>query len=837
MKSILLKPTFLGSIAAIFALSACKPSENADKADDAQADATPVAVKVIPIELPPVNPDEPVATDKPVKVYILSGQSNCLGFGRVEGAGPIYSRVFFSADPSAKDCLMPVKGCAIMRMELYQSSNKNSKAGGIANGKPVALGSTAATIPGAAGEVISYLEVPLGGMFEVNVGLDASSYAIAKVDGVEVYRKAEGGEAKLTPVKLQKGKRHKLSITYLTGGSAALWLEKVDLEGMGDLKWVVNKLGDFKSLAMEDGEWAERHDVQLNDAYMGKGETAPLSANAVGPTFGPELGFGWVMGEYHDEPVIVMKADIGNRSLGWDILPPGTESWEHKGKTYPGYGLRLDDNGKPVKPNEGAWYAGKQYDDYTASIHAVLDNFDEKYPQYADQGFEVAGFVWWQGHKDGPNPGYNATYEKNLANLITAWRKEFDAPEASWAIATVGFHGKDMPEHYVQIADAQLAVADAQKHPELAKNVKTIDTRPFWRPAGASPKNQDYHYNHNAETYMLVGDALGRAMVELKGGKAVYPSGEMDPSIDSIPHLPGLNNEEESTMQSAFKPIILNGLIPSYAEEADDVPSYLRGGMPLSNIIANQAPEKKRKSLGNLASQFDRMISYYEIAGVDDYSWKAVDPDALDAEWQYFSFDPKKDPEGRKDEIRYREVELPKGMENWFALDFNPAKAGWKTGKAPFGQNNGELKPLRDNCSVSYCRCNVMPNTKWEEEVLLMRSTMKMPKFDPDHRYRLVVGGAGHTWSGEGYALYIDGELVSEMTSGYYKRGGDPRGLFLFKEEQQKYAGKEVTVALKGFLRMSSHKNREAPPRGHLNAWIEAAELSPILDTVQVEEK
>ena len=60
-----------------------------------------------------------------------------------------------------------------------------------------------------------------------------------------------------------------------------------------------------------------------------------------------------------------------------------------------------------------------------------------------------------------------------------------------------------MPEHYVKIAEAQLNVADPKRHPEFAGTVKTIDTRPFWRGPEVSPKNQDYHYNHNAETYML----------------------------------------------------------------------------------------------------------------------------------------------------------------------------------------------------------------------------------------------------------------------------------------------------------------------------------------------
>jgi len=58
-------------------------------------------------------------------------------------------------------------------------------------------------------------------------------------------------------------------------------------------------------------------------------------------------------------------------------------------------------------------------------------------------------------------------------------------------------------------------VSDPARHRAFAGTVKTVDTRGFWRSVEQSPKNQGYHYNRNAETYMLVGDALGRAMVEL----------------------------------------------------------------------------------------------------------------------------------------------------------------------------------------------------------------------------------------------------------------------------------------------------------------------------------
>ena len=78
-----------------------------------------------------------------------------------------------------------------------------------------------------------------------------------------------------------------------------------------------------------------------------------------------------------------------------------------------------------------------------------------------------------------------------------------------------GFTGRDGTG--LQISEAQLAIADAKKHPAFAGNVKAVDSRDLWREPNASPKNQGYHYNRNAETYMETGLRLGWAMGELLG--------------------------------------------------------------------------------------------------------------------------------------------------------------------------------------------------------------------------------------------------------------------------------------------------------------------------------
>ena len=59
---------------------------------------------------------------------------------------------------------------------------------------------------------------------------------------------------------------------------------------------------------------------------------------------------------------------------------------------------------------------------------------------------------------------------------------------------------------------AQAAVA---QRAEFKGSVVTVETRDFFRPADVSPANQGYHWNANAETYFLIGDAMGQAMKKL----------------------------------------------------------------------------------------------------------------------------------------------------------------------------------------------------------------------------------------------------------------------------------------------------------------------------------
>jgi hypothetical protein len=150
-----------------------------------------------------------------------------------------------------------------------------------------------------------------------------------------------------------------------------------------------------------------------------------------------------------------------------------------------------------------------QYDGDIARAKKVLNDLDTYYPGAKE--YEIAGFFWWQGDRDSRSEALSAHYETNLVHLIKQLRKDFNAPEAKFVCASLGQTSKDDKGNGRKILDAMLAVdGRSSKYPEFQGNVATVYTHPLSK--GGSSGG---HYNGNAETYMNVGEAMGRAMVEL----------------------------------------------------------------------------------------------------------------------------------------------------------------------------------------------------------------------------------------------------------------------------------------------------------------------------------
>lgn len=242
----------------------------------------------------------------------------------------------------------------------------------------------------------------------------------------------------------------------------------------------------FAGLVDASGEWIERDDVKI--WYLGRtGDLRPGYGFREG-FIGPELGFGQVVGDTYDEPVLLIKLAWGGKSLGQDFRPPSS--------------------GGEVGP---------YYKEVIEKTKQVLAEAPKLFPELAGKRFELAGFGWHQGWNDRINQAFNDEYEANLANLIRDVRKDLDAPALPFVVAETGMSGREETHpRALSLMKAQAAVAEYE---EFRGNVAFVGTRDFFRPAEESPSGQAYHWNENAETYWLIGEAMGEAMTGLAKGQ------------------------------------------------------------------------------------------------------------------------------------------------------------------------------------------------------------------------------------------------------------------------------------------------------------------------------
>ncbi len=802
--------------------------------------AANAVLAAVPLDLP--RPDAaPGNPAKPVKVYILAGQSNMVGMGAISGATPLYPTIYLSADPAIIPGVMPVgserhsegywKGISgVAKHGLHQSAEPAAAAGGIVSlyagaydpradssarepvkTERVPLGTVAANVPTLPGPhtavARAWIDVPATGTYTLHPGFGDSTHAVATLDGKQVYRRDVGAQPVIEKIDLEAGKRYPLVVTYFKTGSAALWLEQVDIPGRGDLVTLVKQEGKFPYLLDDKGAWSVRNDVYFQEARVAKdGKGAPLSVLAHGGNIiGPEVGFGFVMGTFHDEQVLLIKTAMGNRSLAWDFRPPSS--------------------GTSGQPGADEW-EGLEYRLLVEGVRNTLARITDVVPGYQGQGYEIAGFAWFQGHKDSGST--KEEYERHLVHLIEDLRTEFGVPKMPAVVATVGFHGYRLAAGPWQgVWEAQMAVGDPRQHPELAGTVASVDTRDFWREIAESPRSQDYHYNRNPETYLLVGEALGRAMVRLQGGEAAaIPTSDREArvaaEIAAEAAKPVPTPDQLAAHAAAIKPLILDGALARFAASERNRPQ----------LVAAVAGERPAKSSPLLTDTLDDMVAYYQAAGIHDYDWQPYGPGMQSAEWDYFSFDPPASAAPADPKAKPRAViaiPSPPGMADWFATDFDARKAGWKTGPAPFGESNATFEFPE---WAEAMRANRKPKTPCDHAVLLLRQRFDIPKLASGHRYRIRVAGSAHNNMGEGYSIHANGRLVAATAEGvtaWRRQGRIPRGGHVFADLRDAFPGGETTLAVSGF------PMAQQPPASHfipagpaLTVWMEVMKIPPL---------
>jgi len=236
----------------------------------------------------------------------------------------------------------------------------------------------------------------------------------------------------------------------------------------------------WRSLRAADGAWATRDDVFVTyRPEHGPRKTGPLSIGfAVYDDrhhFGPELGIGHALGDHFAAPVLLVKTAWGGKSLAVDFRPPGAG---------------------------GA--VGPFYTRMLAEYREALATFATDHPTLAGHRPQLDGVIWFQGWNDACDAAATRSYAANLTHLIADLRREFADPELPFVVGETGnWDGEEFR------AAQRLGCSDAR----VAAGTRFVATRQFLRRPEDSPnQGHGHHWYGNGESYLRIGDALGRAV-------------------------------------------------------------------------------------------------------------------------------------------------------------------------------------------------------------------------------------------------------------------------------------------------------------------------------------
>ena len=288
-----------------------------------------------------------------------------------------------------------------------------------------------------------------------------------------------------------------------------------------------------------DGEYIVRDDVWVE--FLGhRGGLTPGFGSP--DRIGPELQFGTVVGDHFDAPVLLIKTAWGGHSLYKNFRPPsaGLPSDAVLQETLDQANERIRSNNEKNPDRNEALLTmdditepfGLSYRNMMQEVETTLADMDERFPEYEGQGYEIAGFVWFQGFNDQFGDYASLEYEENMEHFIRDVRRDLELPELPFVIAALGTNGsKEAQGGGLAVREAQLAMNDV---PDFEGNVYAFRTDVMadtvaeglidgwqnhveeWQKVGS---DRPYHYLGSTIWYGRIGTECGEGMLELMGEK------------------------------------------------------------------------------------------------------------------------------------------------------------------------------------------------------------------------------------------------------------------------------------------------------------------------------
>lgn len=252
--------------------------------------------------------------------------------------------------------------------------------------------------------------------------------------------------------------------------------------------------------AIRDSDGNPRIYSDIPIAYLSSGgeKTGFLTTGfgADDTKIGPELTFGILMHKVLNEPILIIKTAWGGKSLNTDFRSPSAGPYVFNEKQIGDMQRRNQDIEAAKKERTEA--TGHYYRLTIDYVQKILSDIPSVYPDYdASEGYELSGFVWFQGWNDMvdsgtyPNRGEKEKggyddYSVTMAHFIRDIRRDLKAPELPFVIGVLGVNGSisQYPPSQMRYAGIHQNFRDAMAAPaslpEFKGNVAAVLTEKFW---------------------------------------------------------------------------------------------------------------------------------------------------------------------------------------------------------------------------------------------------------------------------------------------------------------------------------------------------------------------
>ena len=224
---------------------------------------------------------------------------------------------------------------------------------------------------------------------------------------------------------------------------------------------------------------------------IGFGNQGGRNYDKPGEKIGPELAFGITMQQELDQPILIIKTAWGGQSLHTDYRSPSSGPYVPSQNDIERGKFETAEQKRELKEKTGL-----RYRQMIEHVQFVLGDIKRIVPDYdPSQGYELAGFAWFQGFNDmvgrnvypdlpKDNPGNRfAKYSEWMANFIRDVRKDLKAPKLPFVIGVMGVGGEIEsmePRQQQTHIPFRAAMAAPASMPNFKGNVFAVQTGPFW---------------------------------------------------------------------------------------------------------------------------------------------------------------------------------------------------------------------------------------------------------------------------------------------------------------------------------------------------------------------